>query len=128
MLIIGGYPVQVLGQVGQLEVVNKEVLELLALISLWYQPPADSIMVVDVRLLFLILDFVYAKKLDPVLALIDGRLTLEGGPCTFSTHERFLVAKSGLPFRLFGEPELLRLGGWQIVFVRLRRLRPLQEV
>ena len=32
MLIIGGYPVQVLGQVGQLEVVNKEVLELLALI------------------------------------------------------------------------------------------------
>ena len=63
-----------------------------------------------------------------MLALIDGRLTLEGGPCTFSTHERFLVTKSGLPFRLFGELELLRLGGWQIVFVHSCRLRPLQEV
>jgi hypothetical protein len=36
-------------------VVNKEVLELLALISLWYQPPADSKIVVDVRFLILIL-------------------------------------------------------------------------
>ena len=61
-----------------------------------------------------------------MLALIDGRLTLEGGPCTFSTHERFLVAKSGLHFRLFGKLE--RLHGWQIVFVHLSRLRPLQEV
>ena len=63
-----------------------------------------------------------------MLALIDRRLTLEGGPCTFSTHERFLVAKSRQPFRLFGKLELLRLRGWQIVFVRLSRLRPLQEV
>ena len=63
-----------------------------------------------------------------MIALKDGILTLEGGPCTFSTHERFLVAKSGLPFRLFGKLELLRLRGWQIFFVRLSRLRPLQEV
>ena len=61
-----------------------------------------------------------------MLALIDGRLILEGGPFTLSTKERFLVPKSGLLFRLFGKLE--RLHGWQIVFVHLSRLRPLQEV
>jgi acetolactate synthase regulatory subunit len=44
------------------------------------------------------------------------------------------VAKSRLPFRLFGKLELLRLlrllrlRGWQIVFVHSCRLRPLEEV
>jgi hypothetical protein len=37
-----------------------------------------------------------AKELDPVLALVDVRLALEGGPSPFSPHKSILVALSGL--------------------------------
>ena len=48
-----------------------------------------------------------AKKLDPVLPLVDVRLALEGGPFPFSPQKRILVALSGLLLFLLGLTLLL---------------------